>query len=171
MKQIIFFDGDGTLWYPRKTKYKKHPVWVYRDRRIKDHLKHLTMIPSVLATIKKLKKMGIITVMLSTHPQPLKESNAIIKHKVRHFKVEKLFDEIYATRGHPKSKGEFILRVLKRRKIQKSKALMVGDSYKWDYQSAREKGVEALLIKSDYEPMVNKMKRTIEKLSDILQYL
>ena len=31
MKKIIFFDGDGTLWYPKKTKYKEHPVWLYRD--------------------------------------------------------------------------------------------------------------------------------------------
>jgi hydroxymethylpyrimidine pyrophosphatase-like HAD family hydrolase len=31
MKKIIFFDGDGTLWYPKKTKYKEHPVWLYID--------------------------------------------------------------------------------------------------------------------------------------------
>jgi phosphoglycolate phosphatase-like HAD superfamily hydrolase len=27
---------------------------------------------------------------------------------------------------------------------------MVGDSYRWDYQSAQDKGVDAVLINSDY---------------------
>ena len=84
-KKIIFFDGDGTLWYPKKTKYAKHPVWLYRDKRFKNHVNHLVMIPSVLSTLKKLKKEGIILIVLSTHPHPPKEADAIINHKIKHF--------------------------------------------------------------------------------------
>lgn len=54
MKKIIFFDGDGTLWYPKKTKYSKHPVWIYKDKRIKNHL---TMTQTSVSTIKKLKNL------------------------------------------------------------------------------------------------------------------
>ncbi len=170
-KKIIFFDGDGTLWHPKKTKYAKHPVWLYKDKRFKNHTNHLTMTPSALATIKKLEKEGIITVVLSTHPHPPKEADAIIKHKIKHFKLEELFDEIHATREYHGSKGEFVLKVLKRRKIPKSKALMVGDSYKWYYQSAKGVGVDALLIESEYEPMKHKVRKTIKKLSDILAHI
>lgn len=166
-KRIIFFDGDGTLWYPKKTKYTKHPVWLYKDSRIKNHTNHLIMTPSAFSTIKKLKRMGVITVILSTHPHPSKEADAIIKHKIKHFELEELFDEVHATREYFGSKGEFMLKILKKRKIPKSKALMVGDSYKWDYQPAKKRGIDALLIESEYEPMKTQVNETILKLSDI----
>lgn len=170
-KKIIFFDGDGTLWYPKKTKYTKHPVWLYRDRRFKNHVNHLVMIPSVLSTLKKLKRMGIITIVLSTHPHPPKEADAIINRKIKHFELDKLFDEVHATREHQGSKGEFIIEILKRRKIPKSKALMVGDSYRWDFEPAKNSGIDALLIESEYESLKHKAKRTIKKLSDIFTYI
>jgi FMN phosphatase YigB (HAD superfamily) len=170
-KKIIFFDGDGTLWYPKKTKYTKHPVWLYRDKRFKDHTNHLVIIPSVLSTLKRLKRMGIITIVLSTHPQPPEEANAIIKHKIRYFKLDKLFDDVYATRVGPRSKGEFMLKILKRLRIPKSKALMVGDSYKWDFEPAKKRGIDALLIESEYEPMKYKVQKTIKKLSDIFAHI
>lgn len=49
---------------------------------------------------------------------------------------------------------------------------MVGDSYKWDYNSARKVGIEAVLIESDYQkqhPVGKRVKKTIKKLSDILK--
>tara|TARA_Y100000034_G_scaffold44397_1_gene54452 strand:- start:1425 stop:1943 length:519 start_codon:yes stop_codon:yes gene_type:complete len=168
-KKIIFFDGDGTLWYPKKTRYLKHPVWLYKDRRFKKHTNHLIMTPTSVSTIKKLRKMGIITVILSTHPHPPKEADAIIQHKIKHFNLKDLFNEVYATGANPKDKGKFILKILNKRKIPKSKALMVGDSYKWDYESAKNVGVDALLIKSEYES--KKVKRTINKLSEIFEYI
>jgi len=170
-KKIIFFDGDGTLWYPKKTRYARHPVWLYKDRRFKNHISHLMMIPSALSTIRKLKRMGVVTIILSTHPHPPKEADVIIKNKIKHFELEELFDEVHATRAHPESKGEFILKILKRRKIPKSKALMVGDSYTWDYQSANEKGIDALLIESEYEPMKTHVEKTIKKLSDVFAHI
>lgn len=170
-KKIIFFDGDGTLWYPKKTKHTKPPICFYRDKRFKNHAKHLILTPSALSTLTKLKKEGIITVVLSTHPHPPKEADAILNHKIKHFELNELFDEIHATRAYPASKGEFILKILKRRKIPKSKALMVGDSYKWDYQPAKERGIDALLIKSEYEPMIAHVTKTINKLSDIFAYI
>ena len=170
-KKIIFFDGDGTLWYHKKTKYTKHPVWIYKDKRFKNHVNHLIMIPLALSTIKKLKKMGIITIILSTHPQPPREADAIVNHKINHFKLRDLFDEVHATREYKKSKGDFILKILKKRKIPKSKALMVGDSYKWDYKPAKEIGIDALLIESEYEPMKTQVKRTIKRLGDVFDYI
>ncbi len=170
-KKIIFFDADGTLWYPKKTRYSKHPVWLYKDRRFKDHINHLVLTPSALSTIKRLKKLGIITVVLSTNPHPPAKANAILKHRIKHLKLQNLFDEIHATRAHYDSKGEYMLNILKKRKIPKTKALMVGDSYKWDYKSAKERGIDALLIASEYEPMRKKVKKTIKKLSDIFAYI
>ena len=112
--------------------------------------------------------------ILSTHPSKPKEAQVMMNHKVKHFKIENLFDEVHATRPYPESKGEFILKILKRRKIQKSKALMVGDSYIWDYEPARNNGIDALLIKSKYmheHLSVKDVKVKINKLSDIFNYI
>lgn len=172
-KKIVFFDGDGTLWYPKKTKYSRHPVWLYKDKRFKNHLNHLILIPSVLNTLKKLKKMGVLTVVLSTSPYLPKKADAILNNKVKHFKLDKLFDEVHATPGDGinKSKGRQIVKILKRKRIPKSKALMIGDSYKWDFEPATKHGIDALLIESEYEPMKKQVNKTIKKLSDIFRHL
>ena len=173
-KKIIFFDGDGTLWYPKKTKHNKHPVWIYKDKRVKRHNHNMTLIPHVLSTIRKLKKMGVMTVILSTNPSPSEIANTYLRNRVKHFKLENLFDEVHATTVEHSSKGEFILRILKERKIPKSKVLMVGDSYLWDFKQAKERGIDALLIQSKYmheHSAVKDIKKIINKLSDIFTHI
>jgi len=174
-KKIIFFDGDGTLWYPKKTKYREKPHWIYSaSKHTSDHYSELVLIPTVLSTLKKLKQAGVITVLLSTHPHPPQEASRIINHKVAHFQLTTLFDEVHATREYQGSKGEFIVKILTQRSIPKSKALMVGDNYQWDYKPARDVGVDALLIESDYlknDTQGKKIKRTIKKLSELFNYI
>jgi len=175
-KEIIFFDGDGTLWYPKKTKYREKPHWIYSLHNGDVHIqyKYLMIIPTVLSTLKKLKKAGIVTILLSTHPHPPKEADSMINHKVSHFKLNSFFDEIHATRKYHFSKGEFIVKILKERNISKNKALMIGDSYRWDYKPAKDIGVDALLIESEYMKKDNqgrRIKRTIKKLSDIFNHI
>lgn len=166
-KKIIFFDADGTLWYPAKTKHTVLPHWIYLDKSIKDKHPHLMLIPTVENTLRKLKKLGIITVILSTHPHEKEEAYRLLNKKVKHFKIEELFTEVHATREYHKSKGEYIQEILTRLKIPKTKALMVGDNYKWDYKPARDIGVDALLVESDYMKKDKRLK-TIKKLSDLL---
>ncbi len=169
-KKIIFFDADGTLWYPTKTKHIRKPHWLYEDKSIKDYYPHLMMIPTVESTLKKLKKMGMITIILSTHPHEKKEAYRIINKKVRHFNLQNLFTEIHATREYHESKGEYIVEILKRLNIPKCRALMVGDNYLWDYKPAREVGVGALLVESDYMKKDKRIK-TVRRLSDIFKYI
>lgn len=174
-KKIIFFDGDGTLWYPKKTKHTEKPHWIYSSGgTLNDHCEQLVMIPGVLPTLKKLKKNEITTILLSTHPHLHEEADAIINHKVSHFKLNKLFDEIHATREFHASKGEFIVKILKKRGIPKSKALMIGDTYNWDYKPARDVGVDAFLIESEYmknDRHGKRIKNTIKKMSEVLNYV
>ena len=174
-KSIVFFDGDGTLWYPKKTKYNKAAHWIYKlPGGNTEHMKHLMMIPGVLSVLKKLKKLGIITVLLSTHPHASKEADVIINHKVKHFDLGELFDEVYSTRPHESSKGDFIVDILKRLKVPKSRALMVGDTYVWDYLSAKNKGIDALLIVAEYRKddfNYKRVRRKIGKLKEVLDYI
>ena len=175
MKRIIFFDGDGTLWYPNETKYKEVPWWIYKlPGGAKEHNKHLIMIPSTLQTIKKLKKKGIILVILSTHPHPPKEADVVINQRIKHFKLGKLFNEVHATRKYHGSKGKHILRILKKYNIPKKYALMVGDSYEWDYKPAKSVGIDSVLIGNNYgesQHVVKKVKMNVKKISEILKYV
>jgi len=176
-KKIIFFDGDGTLWYPKKTRYTKGPWWVYKlEGDYKFHNSHLIMTPTAVTTIKKLKKKGVITIIISTHPHPPKEADMVLGEKIKHFKLEDLFEEIITTRdkGLNKNKGKIILKILKKRKIPKSQALMVGDNYVWDYKPVKEMGIDALLIDSHYRnqhPVAKRVKNTIKKLSEVLNFV
>jgi phosphoglycolate phosphatase-like HAD superfamily hydrolase len=172
-KKIIFFDGDGTIWYPKNTKRKIVPHWIYSDKKIGDkYLEHLILTPSTLTTLKKLKKLGIILILLSTHPHPPKEADMLLKGKVRHLKLERLFDEFYSSRDYPEGKGELIVRILKKKHIPKSKALMVGDSYRYDYLSAKKVGVDVFLIKSEYMAAKGRrVRKVIKRLGDIFKIL
>ncbi len=98
----------------------------------------------------------------------------VLNKKVVHFKLNTFFDQVIATRNQPASKKEFILRVLKKLNIPKSQALMVGDSYKWDYQPARQAGIDAVLLESEYrkeDSQAKKVKFVIKHLSGVLGYI
>jgi phosphoglycolate phosphatase-like HAD superfamily hydrolase len=175
MKKIIFFDGDGTLWYPKATKHSQKPHWVYYESSTKnDYLEHLVLIPGVVKTLRKLRKSGVLTVVVSTHPHFAKEADSILKEKVNYFGLEKLFDEVHAARNIRSGKGDVIIRVLKRLGLSKNLALMVGDSYKWDYLAAKKVGVDCVLMNTDYlktNPGVGRVKSIINRLEDIIGFL
>lgn len=172
-KEIIFFDGDGTLWYPKSTKRIKAPHWIYSDTQIgENYLDYLMLTPSLLRSLKDLKEKGIYLVALSTHPHDKAEADIIMGNKVKHFKLERIFDEVYTSRNYPEGKGEVILEVLGKMKIPKSRALMVGDNYLWDYLSAKRVGVDALLIRSEYVSRIPRDKNLlISDLSEITRIL
>ena len=169
-KKIIFFDGDGTLWYPRSTKWQKRPNWIYADSsKPKDYLRHLILTPGVFTTLNLLKRQGIILVALSTHPHKRLDADIHMNHKIKHLKLDKIFDFIYTARPFPWGKGKIIESVLRKTKIAKSKAVLVGDSYVYDYLSARKVGVDCILVKTPYLsiPKGRRVKKTIKGLKDL----
>lgn len=172
MKRIVFFDGDGTLWYPKKTKWLQKPHWVYK--KYKNFKHHLILTPTTISTLRALRRKKILVVLLSTHPHPPREADVVLKNKVLHFKLDGYFDRTIATRNLPSSKTQYILRVLKKLSIPKAQALMVGDSYKWDYLPARQAGIDAVLLDSKYRKEDNKarnVKHVIKNLRGTLQYI
>lgn len=175
-KKIIFFDGDGTLWYPRATKHTVKPHWIYKDKVIKNRHKHIMLLqdlmltPTVKSTLKELKAKGIITIILSTHPHSKKEAYEILNDKVKYFNLGNLFTEVHATREYHESKGEYIAEILKRLHIPKAQALMVGDNYPWDYKPARSIGVDALLVESDYMKKDKRLK-IVKNIAELVKFV
>ena len=67
-----------------------------------------------------------------------------------------------------------MVEILQGKGILKSQALMVGDSYRYDYLSARKVGIDALLIKTDYmrhPPRGRKVSKTIKSVSEVLNFV
>ncbi len=174
MKKIVFLDGDGTLWYPKLTRRKKAPHWIYSDPvTSKDPNNHLVLTPSSLRVLKRLKQMGVKLAVLSIVPHPKREAQKILARRVSHFGLTEYFDEVYPVQEDPDAKGKLIETVLRREGIPKSKALMVGDSYVYDYKSAMKRGIPAVLIywESYGAPEARKVKRRIKHLYEAFKYI
>jgi FMN phosphatase YigB (HAD superfamily) len=150
-KEIVFFDGDGTLWYPKSTKWKMKPHWIYKEHpKFEKYIPHLKATPSIIATLKKLKSHGKTLIALSTHPHPRLEADIHMNAKMEYLKLNKLFDAIYTARPYPWGKGKVMVSVLKKLDIPKSRAILIGDSYIYDYVSAKVVGIECMLLNTPY---------------------
>ncbi len=150
-KKIIFFDGDGTLWYPKSTGWAKKPDWIYSNQpAAADYLPLLKTTPRLFSTLRHLKKHGFILIAVSIHPHPRQEADVHMKTKMQHFKLDTLFHEFYTARPFFSGKARIITQVLKKRRIAKSHALLIGDSYTYDYLSAKSIGVGCILINTPY---------------------
>jgi FMN phosphatase YigB (HAD superfamily) len=171
-KKIIFFDGDGTLWYPKKTKWKVKPHHIYTsiDMKPKEYLKQLILTPQILKILKYFKKKEVVLVVLSTHPHKKIEADMHLRNKVIHFGLDKIFDAVYSARPFPWGKGKIVESVLKKLKIPKSRALLIGDSYTYDYMSARKVGVDCVLLSTPYLSIARgrKVGMVIEKWKELV---
>lgn len=175
MKKIVFFDADGTLWYPKSTKRSKNPIWIHIEmKEIGKIRENLTLIPGVRETLAGLKKKGIRLVVLSVSPRPPREAQKILQGTLKKFRIFDFFDEVHATKPYFESKGEYMAKIIKKYKIKKSEALMVGDIYLWDFASARRVGIEAVLFKHAYDPKphhYNKVKSKLGNFKEVLDYI
>jgi HAD superfamily phosphatase (TIGR01681 family) len=158
-KKLVFFDGDGTLWYPRATKRTQKPHWVYSGPLTKDgYLNHLELTPRVKETLETLKEKGIYLVLISANPRMDEAALLEIKNKLEYFNIITLFHSYHVSDGsNPSGKALVMLRIIRELALNKKDALMVGDSYFYDYKAANDIGIDALFIEN-----------TVSKMPDIL---
>jgi len=159
MKKIIFLDGDGTLWYPKETKRARKPHWIYDDPVTKDnYLEHLELAPKVKYALEKFKEMGIVLVLISANPKSEEVAIKEIMNRLNYLDLAKYFNIVRSSAGDdPSGKGKVILEILEKLNLQKSDALMVGDSIIYDYLAATNVGVESFWI----ENPVSKLPETL----------
>lgn len=177
MIKIIFFDGDGTLWYPKETKRTVQPHETYSQDGYHDadFAKHFQLTPNTLEALQQLKEKRVLLVLLSTHNTD-DEADEDKKFKAKTLGIDHFFERILSAPNFRQGKGEKIKQILQELKIDPSEALMVGDLYNWDFKPAVDIGVKALLINSEYQDSYAKEHGVKEKdfindLSEILAYL
>lgn len=174
-KEVVFFDGDGTLWYPRSTLRTCKPHWVYLDQSVVDPIAEMVVTPEAESTLRELGKRGIQRVLMST--SPLEEEEALA-HRVaiaEHVGIIDLLDDIRVAPEVVNGKGQRIAAWLLQHDVLPERALMVGDTYQWDIVAANSVGVDGLLLDSEHEAEVIRDNGVtdivIKDLSDILPLL
>jgi FMN phosphatase YigB (HAD superfamily) len=147
-KRAYFFDGDGTLWYPTSTQRTIKPHWVYQDPKTKNtYLEHLTLTPGVTELLPKLYKQEIFIVVISAHPGPHDQAMTEMHTKLTHFGLIEYIHSYHITPGNdPHGKTLAIREVISELGVKPSQAVMIGDSYYYDYLGARDAGIDAYWI-------------------------
>lgn len=175
-KKLIFLDGDGTLWYPSRTKRNQKPHWVYHDPETKDNaLEHMEFVPNVKESLLKLKEKGMTLVLISASPYPAEVANKELQEKLEFFGLLDLFHSYCSSPGdRSEGKGELMLEILESLHLTKDGALMVGDSYFYDYLAAKDIGIDAFFIENEYAKMPEEIPadvQIIREVSDLLDIL
>ncbi len=171
-KRIIFFDGDGTLWYPKLTKRTQKPHWIYHDATTKDNfLEHLELTPKTKETLQFFSEQGVSLILISANPESEEVALREMQEKIKYFGIEKLFYSCRVSAGDdPENKASIILETLKELGLKKEDAVMVGDSFYYDYLAAKNIGVDALFIENSVSKMPAKIPKdlqTIREISDL----
>jgi putative hydrolase of the HAD superfamily len=168
-KKIVFLDGDGTLWYPKKTLRAQKPHWVYADAKTKDnYLNHLVLTPGLKRTLRALREKGIHLVVVSANPYDEVAAVKEIREKLDYFGLADLFYAYRSSRGDdPNGKVAIMLEVLNELNLQKSDALMVGDSYFYDYLAAKNAGIDAFFITNTVSKMPEVVPTDLQSISEV----
>ncbi len=172
-KKIIFFDGDGTLWYPKATKRTKKPHWVYHDVTAKDnYLDHLELTPKTKETLMMLHEKGLKLVVISANPSAKEIATREIKERIDYFDLGNLFYSYQSSPGDdPNGKVTVMTKIIDALGFTREDALMIGDSYFYDYLAPKKAGIEALFIENEIAKMPNPPPASIESIKEVSDVL
>lgn len=172
-KRIIFFDGDGTLWYPRATKRTRKPHWVYHDSATKDNfLEHIELTPKTKETLQFFSEQGVYLALISANPESEEVALKEMQEKLEYFGIEKLFYTCRVSAGDdPEGKTSIILEILEELNLKKEDAVMVGDSYYYDYLAAKNIGIDALFIENTVSKMPTVIPEDLQGIREISDLL
>jgi len=121
-------------------------------------LEHIELTPGTKEALEFFHEKGLYLVVVSANPYDEETAVKEIKERLNHFGLSELFYACRASEGSdPNGKTAIMLKIIKELGLTKDDALMVGDSYFYDYLAAKESGIDAFFIKNE----VSKMPETI----------
>ena len=167
MKKAVVFDGDGTLWYPSKTKRAVAPHWIYGDPNLVNPLGELIVTPNTVSTLETLGDRGILRILLSACPLPSEVAIENRRQVVTHIKIDHLLDDIWVSPDRENGKGKTLGKICLKYELEPKDLVMVGDTYHWDCKAADDVGIESVLIASDYSKNYEHLMRPSRIISDI----
>lgn len=176
LPRIIFLDGDGTIWYPTSTQRTQKPHWIYHDPDTRgNYLEHLTLTPGLRETLEVLHSKGVLFVLISANPAPPEIAEPELLEKLEYFGIKDYFRSYHSSPGdNPLGKTEIMIRILADLNIPKEQALMIGDSYYYDYLAAKENGINAYWIRNSVATQPEELPKDLallDEVSDVLDVL
>ncbi len=168
-KKVLFLDGDGTLWYPSSTKRTQKPHWVYHDEKTKDnYLEYIELTPGTKEALETFHKKGLYLVVVSANPYDEEIAVKEIKERLDYFGLSELFYACRASEGSdPNGKTAIMLEIIEELGLTKEDALMVGDSYFYDYLAAKESGIDAFFIENEVSKMPETMPDDLQSIKEV----
>ncbi len=170
-KKVVFLDGDGTIWYPKSTKRTQKPHWIYHDLKTKEnYLEHMELAPKIIETLETLHSSGVQFVLVSANPEPPEIAEPELLEKLEYFNILNFFTSYHSSLGDdPMDKTNVILRVIKSMGIEKDQALMIGDSYFYDYQAAKDSGIDAYWIRNEVAKRPERFPSDLKALNEVYE--
>ncbi len=170
MTKAVFFDADGTLWgsvsglHPDIVRNKILDIYLVASdvQQVFEYVdRELRLDPKLIPVLKTLRENGVKTAVISNHIQECLSSI------IDHFGISKYFDIIVTSSLVQAKKEELIPTKYAMFQLGagKKEVIVVGDSYERDVVPARTLGIDAYLIRTDYN--LNKDANYIFSLSEV----
>lgn len=149
MQKLIFLDADGTLWFPRETQRTYKPHWIYLNPETKDnYLARLELAPQIRETLVWFREQEYWVICLSAHPHG-HAGRPELAGKLEYFNLHDLFHDYYTSSGNDSGdKARLMREILTNYQLSPEQALMIGDSYTFDYCPAEQEGISAYWIEN-----------------------
>lgn len=170
MTKAIFFDADGTLWssvnglHPDIVRNKIIDLYLIGNdmTEVMNYVdEELQLDPKLIPVLKILKENGVKVGVISNHIQEC--LTAIIEH----LGIREYFDVIVTSSLVQAKKEELapIKYAMFQLGVRNKDVIMVGDSYERDILPSRELGIDAYLLRMDYN--LNKDSNYFFSLSEV----
>lgn len=152
MNKAVIFDGDGTLWRPRRQGRGLRPDRVYKSDRVErnSHI-DLRLVEGAVDVLKTLREQGYYVFIVSAHPVPGEGALRELASKLSHFGITDMVDRFFCSDGNDQNgKSRVIRRIIDEYNLHPARVFMVGDSYYFDYEAGKKAGVQGVFIKNEY---------------------
>ncbi len=174
MAKAVFLDADGVLWgsvsglHPEIVRNKIIDLYLLNNdmKLVTQYVdQELKLDPKLIPVLKTLRNNGVKVALVSNHIQEC------LVALLEHFGIRQYFDVVVTSSLVQAKKEELVpfKYAMFQLGVGKKDVIVVGDSYERDILPSRQLGIDAYLLRTDYN--LNKDSNYLLSLSEITALL